>query len=389
LGCRLAPSLDRKEQKRVLDLLSRSFGLRYAPARRLFSFFLRRVPRKHCFIVEDARQRILGVLFVLDRALDYFGVSLRVAGLSYMAIHAQHRNFSISSILKQRLFRWMDGQSDISMGFARKIMDGYWYPYGYVGITNFGKMSLPLSFLPAPKQGYSMRRAQPQDYPFIRKSYKHSYRTLVGPLNRDAVLWSYYFARIQREKLNLQMIGRGNRSIGYCITKDNVVHELGGNSNAFADIAGVIGTDLSRHGHTEVILEIGFLHPFALFLSDRAHTKVSRFAWNGGHILRITRLPDLLRKIRPVLERRLRAAQVKNFRLACNNILFIFSRGRLRVEPFDGKPDIALAEHEWPKIIFGAADPGHLSALRGHPSAPLLRLMFPVGSPQVPYLDQF
>ena len=40
------------------------------------------------------------------------------------------------------MFKYIEENSDLSFGFARKALDNYWYPYGYRGITNFCEISV-------------------------------------------------------------------------------------------------------------------------------------------------------------------------------------------------------------------------------------------------------
>ena len=51
--------------------------------------------------------------------------------MSYMAIDPEYQSMTVSKILKKCL-EDKSNKKDLTIGFARKVMDGYWKPYGFL-----------------------------------------------------------------------------------------------------------------------------------------------------------------------------------------------------------------------------------------------------------------
>ena len=139
--------------KDVLNLLCNSF-----PGDReyLESNFLKKFnsQEKQIWYIASEDNGIQGVLNICYRVMNFKGNDLSVCGLSYMAIDKKKQNTSLSNIFQNIVLK-ESYSKDISLGFARKKMDGYWVPKGFVGITDFAEFNIRnngLSFESSPNR---------------------------------------------------------------------------------------------------------------------------------------------------------------------------------------------------------------------------------------------
>ena len=126
--------------KDVLDLLCNSF-----PGDREFlkSTFLNKFnsQEKQIWYIATENDSIKGVLNICYRTMNFKGFDLSVCGLSHMAICKKQQNTDLSKIFQNIVIK-ESYSKDISLGFARKKMDGYWTPKGFIGITDFAEFTI-------------------------------------------------------------------------------------------------------------------------------------------------------------------------------------------------------------------------------------------------------
>ena len=384
--------LSEADHDQACRLLAESFPLNYESALRRFNFELRRTPRMRFIIVKKGPE-LIGLLCTVDRAFPYHGVNLSVKGLSYMAVLPSHRNFSVTNLIKEKLLSLLDKESDLSIGFARKAMDGYWYPYGFVGFTNFGEIHISTG---KPRRNQNLleaHRISTKDIDIVRSLHSETYAGMLGGFLRDEKLWSYYLEKAAINNLNLNSISKDGKIIGYFHSDKNHIYELACTSLSPAQILSFIA-DYVNSGdviYEELVFHTGFTHPITAYLRKYTHRMISRFEWRGGHILRISSIEKLLYKIRQVIQSRLVFGNVRDFEIYLDNFIFIFVQQRLRIvlSTKNPNPSERLSASSWIRLIFGIMDPGELVELQNREILPLIRVMFPQESPQVPFIDQF
>ncbi|MGY8713920.1 MAG: hypothetical protein ACKVJ1_08560, partial [Verrucomicrobiia bacterium] len=105
------------EREAVLELLASSFPPNYLEAKNNFEFFLNESPNK-TYLLAWSEADLIGVLCLLGRSFNYFGIPLRATGMSYMAVARAHANFSTTEVLKEKMFVYIEKHSDLSIGFA-------------------------------------------------------------------------------------------------------------------------------------------------------------------------------------------------------------------------------------------------------------------------------
>jgi predicted acetyltransferase len=330
----------------------------------------------------------VGIQCIVDRTLPFFGVGCSAAGLSYTAIRPDYQNSDGANLIKHHLFEYIENNSDVSFGFARKALDNYWYPYGYRGITNFCEITLEVARVFASDDGVVSKPVTSNDLTLVNKFYSDLHVNMLGPLIRTEKLWKYYLEKCKRNRFQIRVVYIDNEPIGYYMRNGSIVYEVGYELGRSKQVFSHIVCELRKAGCHEITFKIGKDHPMVGLINQYEYSIKTRFAWRGGHILRITSVFDFLQKIAPVLESRARVSNLQNFNFSCNSINFSYSRQGLRItRDVENKSSIQFDNNEWVKLIFGACEPKLLNRYHGDCKERLLSVLFPISNPQFLEID--
>lgn len=380
-----------EDLENCIELLTNSFSFSddNKKLRDTMTFFLHNVPRLHCLIIKN-KSKIIALQCVLNREILFFGIPFKVAGMSYAAIDKEFQNCEIGKTLRTNLFNYINTNADLSLGFARKAMDNYWYPYGFRGVTNFCEITLPLTKVAIAKKIFSSRKATPNDIDLIDEFYKVTYVNSVGPLSRSYELWDFYLKKLSKQSQEIIIILENGIEIGYCLLQDNYVLELGCNNDFHYCVFQFLCQKFKISGYSNIIFKLGATHPLVKVIEKYEFSISKRYVWRGGHIAKITNILQFLTKFNSVLELRLVNALVENFNVSCNEILFTFYNKKLVISDFKGeKADINFVKSEWVKLVFGVVQVESLVGFSSAGYANIMNILFPECNPQFPELDQF
>jgi hypothetical protein len=141
----------------------------------------------------------------------------------------------------------------------------------------------------------------------------------------------------------------------------------------------------------EIRLEIGYYHPLSFSIRQRAHSFDTRFAWTGGHIVRIEDEHLFLKRIAPVLQDRLARCAAMDFAFDCQGFHFLYQDAVLRVTRSSLSEVEQFVRRDWSKLLLGVQSLDDmvcdLSTIGAF--APYLQVMFPKLYPQIPENDHF
>jgi hypothetical protein len=361
-----------------------------------FQIFIERCPDKYYILVRANDNSILAVSCVLSRKLYYDGVILNVAGLSYFAVMPGHRNFMVSEKIKEALFSFVSSKSDLSLGFARKSLDNYWYPYGFLGFTNFGSLLIEVKDSLASSSSLKLSVVENSDVEAIRSLFDRTYATPLNLIIRTAEDWIYILEKLLKKGQNLFSIKTfDNDLVGYVYRTGNIIEEICIEEKYMGKALNLIYSVVKSEipCAKDINLQIGITHPFSKYIRNRLHHSINtRFAWKGGHIIRISDLSEFFSKISNVINARLLSASVGDFSLEYCGVFFKYDCRVLFIQVT--KP-LRVSDNEqrlkWQKLIFGIQDArdclGDSEVERR--MLPFLQIMFPMRNPQIPVLDQF
>jgi hypothetical protein len=381
---------DKNDLRQCIELLTKSFTFADdGMLKESMSFFINNAPNLICIVIKKDNQ-VIALQCILNREINFFGLKFKVAGMSYAAIEKKFQNSEVGKILKTNLFDYINTNADLSVGFARKAMDNYWFPYGYRGVTNFAEITLPVSKIVIGKTiNFKSRNATKNDIKLLMRWFNETYKYTIGPLIRDNELWQYYLNKISTRTKQILIIYEDELEIGYCVLNKNFVLEVGFDSLHQSKVFHFLIRKLRSDAYADIIFKIGMTHPLIRNIEKHEFSVYKRYVWRGGHIAKINNVFDFIRKLKPLLELRLLNATVGDFELSCNNLLFLYNKNSLSVGDYTGEnPDITFEKSEWVKLIFGILPVQSLVGFSGKKLG-ITNILFPECNPQFPELDHF
>ncbi|MES2330093.1 MAG: hypothetical protein V4539_10860 [Bacteroidota bacterium] len=391
----LLTHLSEEEKEQLICLFTDSFDMNSEEGKAHFRFFLEDGRFKKYTIVRT-EGKIVAVLSLLDKEVHYFGIACKVAGMSYMAIDKTCTDPSVKDMLIEGVFKLVSDDADLMLGFARKKMDGFWYRYGFLGFTNFGKITVECKHISSLDTSLSVAECSTDDVPFLRKLHSASYSNLFLSLERSEEDWQYILARIKRYGPVIETIkDPGEAIVGYIIRNGNIIEELALSSAHYRPFLSLLCRTLKQDGQQvkQLHFQIGITHPLNSFIADQySHSLETRFAWNGGHIIKINTLARFLERIKPVLQNRLTEAGMADADISIVNVRLIILDGVLKIDVLPQHDDFNITQMLfWQKLVFGVVDAEKL--VKDFPISKkekvILKIMFPFLQPQAPAMDQF
>ncbi len=390
---------DAAELEESCDLIARCFPPDYYSARdneRLLLELEPYAPLRNFLIVKDGHDDIVGVLRIVDRKMLYSDLDLSVAGMSSYAIRPDHRKSGLGRTIRETWFSDYFPRYDISLGFARRVMDGYWSRFGYMGYSSYTAIQLEEDQFEPGQEGYQLSDLTGDDIGDCREIHQRVYAGIPGALVRDEKLWDFILGVMkQRQNWDFRICRTGDGEFcGYAVFRKNTryVLETACEREHYTGLLKAIHGSEDRDARQEMAFELSPSHGFFKYLLQYNHRYSIRKAWDGGHYLQVSSIPDYLQKLREELKRRLKDTHISDFTLNLNGFVFEWQQGELVIEQASEglAKEVEFEELEWQKILLGtiAAD-----SVRGFHSnqrnRSLTEVLFPVLWPQTSELDQF
>jgi predicted acetyltransferase len=376
-----------EDKEEVVDLLCKAFE--NSTLKNHFIDFINNVPYMKFILVRD-EHRCVGVLCLLDRDIYIKYIPVKVTWMSYMAVDPNYKSFKITNLLKEALFQYSRKSSVLTVGIARKALDGYWYPYGFLGSTNFSEIYIDTSITPKIEADFIVRDFDRSDKVSLRliELYNYTYTKVSGGVVRDKNIWKYHLQKIIKEGIELKYVIKDSIIIGYFLFKENKVLEVSGVDIFIKKSHQIINSYITcQNGDVnELIYEVGLSHPVFVYLTKYNHSVSQRFVWNGGHIVRIESVQSLLRLLLPTIEEKLIKIGVRDFEIFINNIKFSYKNKTLVLSKVDNINVEGINKQDWMKIILGIYDYKILNFINPN-NEELIRLMFNDLNFQIPFLD--
>jgi hypothetical protein len=392
----LIKDFNSEDRLQIVHLLASSFPMEYLAGVAHFNFFIDQCPDKRYIIVRNEEKVIVGIYCLLHRKLYYDGVTLNLIGLSYGAILPAYRNFSVSEKLKKRLFEYLKDKSDVSLAFARKKLDNYWYPYGFLGFTNFGNISIEMKDVVSPSSSIQVSVLEKDDLRYAKLMFEETYVREQNLIYRSNASWAYILKKISTNRQEVYAIKTSEGVfVGYFFRKNNTVEEICIDNQFMGQITRLLCKIIQEEnpGATEINFQIGIAHSFAKYIKNTYHHSIqTRFAWKGGHIIRVSNIQEFFSKISSSIEKKLNLAKVGTFFIEYAGISFLYNGYKLKIEiaNIDGC-NVNIQRLFWQKLIFGVQDASDYltNSSEREKILPFLKIMFPVRNPQIPLMDQF
>jgi len=314
----------------VTKLLANNFPGKYDILKSKFKNLLENIPYGK-FITYSVNKKVIGFLLVLKRSIFIGGKVFSVCGMSFMAVDSRHKSLDASTYLKKKLLH-ISQSHDLTIGFARKVMDGYWSNYGFIGVSSFSQTLLNLKGMKVKKKDsdISFKNISTNDINIINKIYNESYKDITGAFKRDSQLWNYYIIQ-NNENLRFIKIIKNNKIIGYFFYNKDKVNEVAAKNNNLPLVCDSIIQFFINEKITKISFNLSFNHPLIKLLNKYSHERFLKYIYEGGHLVRINDIKKFLIKYLPLLERQLNILNIKFYDEEFDGIIFSFKNKKLKI----------------------------------------------------------
>lgn len=359
-------------------------------------------------VVEDTTTgKIVASTSLMKQEWRYDGVAFPVGRPEIVGSMPEYRNRGLIRAVFELIHARSDQRGDLAQGITG--IPYYYRQFGYEFALDLqGDRFIPLPSIPKLKEGeaepYTLRPAEEDDLPFIQELYAQETRRLCDgqPLAVAASVpdayWPYALRSGERQSgegmlLHVLVDAQGQR-VAYLATSALRWGEVIFVRSAWAaegvslrqivpsllrGVAAVAGPLQKVHPKAPeagvIGLAFGVSHPLYQAMGGMIKSDNKPYAW----YVRVADLPAFIRRIQPVLERRLAESPVMRGHTGELRLFFyrsglrmVFEQGRLAsVEPW--QPD-----HSWGPRPMAAFPPLVFSqVLMGHRSIDDLRAVFP------------
>ena len=274
--------LNEQEHNQLYSLLYNSYGIQKKNKSKIGD--IKNCPKK-TFIVAKFNKKIVGFLILVKRRFYFFNKIIKSLGMSFMVVESRYHTFQISKKLLHEMFI-ISEKYDVILGFAKKIMDNYYIKYGFLGISNFSKVCLKINDLNTNEyKKMKITKTKKKDLIDINKIYNYANTFSAGFFLRDKILWKYYF--LYKKTFEFYTIFKSAEIIGYFIINKKNIIEINCKKNKEAPTLYILKRFLKNKKYENIIFETNLNSPFINYLKKYNHSLSTRYAWNGGHILKI------------------------------------------------------------------------------------------------------
>ncbi|MEF2230116.1 MAG: GNAT family N-acetyltransferase [Pseudodesulfovibrio sp.] len=233
------------------------------------------------FIVARDGDAVVGVIRLVPQTLLVGGAPLPCMGVSTVCVLPEYRGRGIAARMLERAHAEGERRgAGVAILHARRVLDGFYPPFGYVGIGRYG--ALEVLEPTGTAVGLDLREGAIE--PCHAAHHAAVYGGLTGSFVRDGAFWDF-MARTQVAVVGGRtfVLTRGGRTVGYAVVSGMRVLEL----------AWEAGVSCAEAAHA--CFRLGFttfdIHPaHPLFRHARAHmttNHAARFTLVGGYMARV------------------------------------------------------------------------------------------------------
>ena len=290
----IRPAASLEEVDGAYDMAARIFGPNYPEAQaRLARIRQREAPEAAGdVLIATTGKKIVGMTHVLPRPVYLGERPVEAFGLGHVCIHpsCQGQGHGRQLVLHAlELVRKKGGV--LAIVVARRAADGFYWNYGFVGIDSFAEVSVTgesLSSSPNKRircsAGASNNRLS--DY---AQAYKDTYESLPYAFCRASSWWTHLESRLEHASPDAMLVNvyDAGRWVGYYVIAKGVVIEAAAIRSRIELLAEALIRRLERTQGLPVRLALSLGHPCVAYARRFVHTVSLRFAWNGGHMVRI------------------------------------------------------------------------------------------------------
>jgi GNAT superfamily N-acetyltransferase len=272
------------------ELAARVFGPNYFAASatkvRLRAVDPVRHPDEAIVVMSDGD--VVGFVRLVSRAVWLGGESLTVGGVTSVCVHPRVQKLGYGRLVMEEALAVSRARGDVlSIAFARRAVDGFYPRLGYVGIGCHPELLVPAASpggdgtAPEVTRGFDAGEAAG-----YAAAYRATYGSVPLAFARDATWWAIFPRRMEgRVALDdFHTVRAGGRAIGYFIAPGGRVIEAACLDGAESVLERALA---SVSAGRDLVLALAPAHPALSPWRRRNHTERVRYAWDGGHVVRV------------------------------------------------------------------------------------------------------
>ena len=284
------PAESAAEVAQAYELAARVFGPSYFEARaqkdRLLALDPATDPRDVVIALDGAD--VVALVRIVDRAVLLGGHELKVGGITSVAVRPDLQGQGRGrAVMEAAIARSSDRGDDVSIAFARRAVDGFYWRLGYVGL---GCHPRTVVRIPA-REGGSVRMEHGCDAAHLNvyaDSYTRTYQGLPLSFQRSRAWWDTARERLRwLDAEQFVTVFNGSRAVGYFIVAADTVIEAACADEDGRDLLAGAVSDRAAGSDGEIALALHRRHPLMAAVRRFNHTESIRYAWDGGHVVRV------------------------------------------------------------------------------------------------------
>jgi hypothetical protein len=345
-------------------------------------------PGDFTIVVDTNSREIVSTLNLISQTWSYGGIPFGVGRPELVGTHPEYRDRGLVRAQFEVIHQWSAQRGEKLQAIAG--IPFYYRLFGYemamsLGGGRLGYLPHVPKLEPDESEPYRLRPATEKDIPFIQGLYRKSHRRYLVNCLWDENLWRYELAgkspkNVNRSEVRLIETSQGE-PIGYLAhppsnwgpTLPVIAYELNEGISWLAPTYSVIryldmtGKAYAVDGEADFgafAFWLGTEHPVYQVIPDRLPRLRKPYAW----YLRLPDLPDFIRHITPVLERRLEDSPVVGYSgelkitFYQDGLRLRFDRGRLvevdawKPAPLGHSGDAAFPGLTFLQLLFGYRD---------------------------------
>jgi predicted N-acetyltransferase YhbS len=288
MGFEFRPATSVREVQDAYELAARVFGPNYFDSKAHKERLLRLEPAQDPRDVVIGRQggETVAIVRIVDRTVSLAERALKVGGITAVAVRPDVQGQGAGrAVMEAALERSRERGDALSIAFARRAVDGFYWRLGYVGVGCHPRITIRIGESPNEsnlriEDGF--RRERMDAY---ARAYDQTYRNLPLRFVRDESAWDSICERLSwPPTARFVSVLDAARSVGYYVVADGAVIEA-----AAIESPALLRDVLIHHvGNAgELVLALHPHHPVASQFHRDNHTTSIRHAWDGGHVVRV------------------------------------------------------------------------------------------------------
>lgn len=336
--------------KELSDFFSRNFEGDYKNLKKLFDFVLEKIPLSHFYsIIKD--NHILGALVLVKRVICFNGISFDCCGLSFMAKEKSLSNNLVTNMLIKKVLKESSKYS-LSIGFASKKMDNFWYRYGFIGIDNFVEFVIPINKIQIlENKKIQIQKLTKFKIGDIQAIYSKTYGKTFLSFNRSKEEWNYCFIKNQTQ-FDFKTIIINENIAAYFVYKENQIIELSFDCE-LQILKKILFNYFFELGYNKINFKLSKDHPFIRFLEKYDYSLHYRKVLRGGHIIRINQVKFFCNNIRKKIESELLSLNISHYFFSFKGANFKFNNNILIIDFDNDFQENDIIRREFALLFFG------------------------------------